>query len=147
VTEADVIGMTAGRELDALVAERVMGFVWYQSPYPRFRILFSPEEVARFDTADAPGYTMGQGPYQRVPAYSTDIGAAWPVFAKALTDHGSAAILADMEDFGRGAITRGKPDCVVAVRVGDWSVLGPAAEAICKATLLANLKAKIGEGD
>jgi hypothetical protein len=54
--------MQAGRELDALIAEKVMGYV-----PPR------PGTV---------GYDMKDLPRNRVPHYSTDIAAAWQVVEK-----------------------------------------------------------------
>ena len=65
----------AGRELDALVAERVMGYVW-KDESPSGRFLNSPE-----------GWPAGYVPQgssemtwtSHLPHYSTDIAAAWLV--------------------------------------------------------------------
>ena len=71
MTRDEVLAMKPGRELDALVAEKVMGW-----------------KVAQvFDLKDTDGTNIANGitPYsigQRVPHYSTDIAAAWEVVGK-----------------------------------------------------------------
>jgi hypothetical protein len=59
--------MTAGRELDALVAEKVMGL-----PKPIHEVFW----FIRYPHVDGP-----------LPAYSTDIAAAWEVVEKMKADH------------------------------------------------------------
>jgi hypothetical protein len=86
----------AGRELDALVAERVFGWRWW-SPADDgpFRVLVSPgmhafaEETpagtAEEDVWRDPrcwSYTTAAGPHQFVPRYSTGISVAWEVVEK-----------------------------------------------------------------
>jgi hypothetical protein len=78
--------MTPGRELDALVAERVMGwrwlpvrFVWDDEPLV---YLLPPGGI----TEDVNSTTSGAWDENRVwhsmPCYSTDIAAAWEVVEK-----------------------------------------------------------------
>ena len=68
--------MPAGPALDALVAEKVMEFWWF-SDSRGFRMLIEP--ITELENVC---YTTGQGPFQRVPHYSTDIAAAWLVVEK-----------------------------------------------------------------
>lgn len=58
--------MTAGRELDALVAEQVMGMVLPDTLWLR------PSEISTEEAA-----------LIILPAYSTSIAAAWPILEKA----------------------------------------------------------------
>lgn len=93
----DVDTMGAGRELDALVAEKVMAFTWYMhhpdqnTTMPGQRFLMSPAFRAQFSDdstffervfvpapPDAPVWIPGEGEGD-IPAYSTDIAAAWDV--------------------------------------------------------------------
>jgi hypothetical protein len=63
--------MEAGRELDALIAERVMG--WRQTLFSNF-----PDQL---EPPDEPGKARS------VPHYSTDIAAAWLVVEKMRLTH------------------------------------------------------------
>ena len=68
----------AGRELDALVAEKVMG--WYRKDGPPpdgggDRWLFEPEPGDR-------EFSFEHAEYGTLPHYSTDIAAAWEVAEK-----------------------------------------------------------------
>lgn len=74
--------MEAGPELDALVAVKVMGYVWH-------RITSRRSELRPPDSRDAVVVREGKKPliyigYQKpwLPAYSTDIAAAWTVVEK-----------------------------------------------------------------
>lgn len=92
--------LKAGRELDALVAEKVFGWVWLRRirhfPPPRgrefSRSLFIPDHQVK-------PYTTSQGEVENVPAmgdepidamncpnYSTDIATAWLVVEKLRAD-------------------------------------------------------------
>ena len=69
----DEINALSGRELDALVAEKVMGMMT--------RLSEGGEYIGRFDISE-PGdlvYDIPDDPYgvRYVPHYSTDIAAAW----------------------------------------------------------------------
>lgn len=93
--------MQAGRELDAIVAERIMGWRWYTRPLAPLRWLGPPNAadgppnsagaVALCDKADKgkeaeDGWWLEEDRYRdgfpRVPHYSTEISAAWEVAEK-----------------------------------------------------------------
>lgn len=127
--------LQAGRELDALIAEKVMGLEWTTSSLTgSMPIIGSPFRIAeRSDFV----WRSGWRAIVLCPSYSTDMAAAWLVFVAALQQVGSAAILADMEDFGRGLITRGQAEGVVTVVIGEVTVTDVAPLAICRAALAA----------
>lgn len=133
------------RERDEYVAERVMGYVKKPAD-PWIPEEWEHRHVTRWETPDGRLYLAEEGksesgkkhPY--LPRFTQDIAAAWQVFVKVLTQTGSAAVYADMEDFGRGAITRGRPDEAVTARVGAHVVMGPVCYAICLAACLAQLE-------
>jgi len=82
--------MEAGRELDALVAERVMGRKWYTmvTPGGERSMMHEPGHVLIYLTEKyglVPGRTeIGFVDMSSIPAYSTDIGAAWEVVERLL---------------------------------------------------------------
>lgn len=80
--------MKAGRELDALVAERVMEWASIEMRHSPGGVV-SPEPPMGFDTRG--------NRYASIPRYSTDIASAWEVVEKVLQDHGDYdfAIVAD----------------------------------------------------
>lgn len=92
VEQVDWSRMEAGRELDALVAERVMGFEWR---YVRalgetnfVHVLLHPS------THDINGRYNRAGLRQpRHPSYSTDMAAAWLVVEHADADPEGAGLL------------------------------------------------------
>lgn len=69
MTKEDILEMEAGRELDALVAERVMGPPWDVGTSWRVR-------DGRWERLDSQGRVDHVRP---LPTYSTAIGAAWTV--------------------------------------------------------------------
>ena len=72
--------LTAGHELDAMVAEKVMGWTAVEAKYTGASSQwFVPSGVNPFSR---PNPNMRQ----QVPAYSTDIAAAWLVVDKMLAD-------------------------------------------------------------
>lgn len=100
--------MNAGRELDALVAEKVIGWKW--ATFCRVALLLSPFDFER-EVPGKPwmGWTEGaensvqrdieerlEG-FQSIPHYSTDIAAAWEVVEKMRRD-------------GYGVHVGGRPD-------------------------------------
>lgn len=113
--------MQAGRALDKLVADRVMGWKVFESEMDSGRPPNSPISLV----------------LKPFPHYSTDISAAWEVFDQGIFRFGQASILADIEDYGRGAILGDGPERVVAVVIGGWAVTAPICEAICLAALAA----------
>jgi hypothetical protein len=67
--------LEAGRELDALVAEKIFG--WQRRPFEcnaEQRVVVPPDW-----TDFSVDYWLGRDIYEHVPAYSTDIAAAWQV--------------------------------------------------------------------
>jgi hypothetical protein len=77
----------AGRELDALVAEKVMGWTWWRSSATGRRGIFAPGVIPRGayewfkELADGTEELCRDwGAY--LPAYSTDIAMAWRVVEK-----------------------------------------------------------------
>lgn len=146
----DVDLMEAGRELDALVAERVIGAKWYAFTDPGDT---GTSRILRLDS-DARG-SLRRGlivpaqmdepidsfyGYDGLPRYSTDIGAAWEVAEKMVSD-------------GHVFIVKGD-----GLRTGDfsprWTVLcdnlprtdaDSAPLAICRAALKAQLKERDAE--
>lgn len=88
----------AGRERDALVAEKVMGWTWkrdqpfrvdtkekYGEPW---RFLVAPDSMfAGMQSADG-SETVKQNGHIEAPHYSTDIAAAWSILARI---HGTSA--------------------------------------------------------
>lgn len=92
--------MEAGRELDALIAERVMGWTDVRHDWPceyvvdgwMVAIDEAEQERLELDGRDVVGYEPpreGSRPLlDRVPAYSTDIATAWQVVAK-MREHAS----------------------------------------------------------
>lgn len=88
--------MPAGRELDALVAEKVMGRRWFT--FIRDSYLLDPGAAASICFRGS-SWTEGKHAqwdsecgiltdlkFQRVPDYSTDIAAAWEVVLKMCAD-------------------------------------------------------------
>jgi len=121
--------LAAGRALDTLVATKVMG--WHLVPSKSF----GPRGWATWDDSNGNAQAAGVGGGFKP---STDISAAWQVFEMVLVRVGTASIVADMEDWGRGAITSSTgPERVVTVTIGEWTVRAPVCEAICRAALTA----------
>lgn len=71
--------MVAGRELDALVAEKVMGWIWFPKDDEGPRYLASPDPNSMY--VWYPGSGVGTH-----PLYSTSIAAAWEVWDKLIAD-------------------------------------------------------------
>jgi hypothetical protein len=84
--------MKPGRELDALVAEKVMGFTWQSVPWlnQEQKCLAPP-----FKPLNEENTTVGDHIYKQVPHYSTDIAAAWEVLLTRFSFH-----FRDYEDGG-----------------------------------------------
>lgn len=93
VDRVDWSTMEAGRELDALVAERVMG--WTRPP--RGRVTWTAPE----------GYGTSFG---AVPRYSTDIAAAWLVVEQ------TAALVVERDDYTFNHLTL----CQLGIQAG-WA--------------------------
>jgi hypothetical protein len=142
-----MIGFEAGRELDALVAEKVMGWRWfhflnkcYLIPPRNTATGFDPANTLRHwdgegkeGTPDLEWTTLTNYPNFRLRHYSTDIAAAWEVVEK---------------DDGWGfdwTLTRwmasSKPWACVAYRVADGEAFSGMAATAPHAICLAALKA------
>jgi len=114
MTRDEVLAMKPGRELDALVAEKVMGW----------------KAVQVFDLKDTDGTNIANGitPYnigQRVPHYSTDIASAWEVVEEMQNNEW---------DFTLKNHKR-KYEAIFGTLYNAFAPTAP--EAICKAALLA----------
>jgi hypothetical protein len=65
--------LPAGREMDALVAEKVMGWIGIEGKHGH------PLEKGPFKDCDCPSHSYQR---QEIPHYSSDIAAAWEVAEK-----------------------------------------------------------------
>jgi len=76
LTRERIAEMPAGRELDALVAEHVMGFRWEPALYTQDRYLLTPAGDIAAEWTPEDGLDVS---VPELPFFSVDIGAAWPV--------------------------------------------------------------------
>lgn len=127
--------LEAGRELDALIARRVFGLEVTASHY-------TEGGTGRRSTV----YSLGPS---RLPAYSTEIGAAWPVFVWLVERYGWAEVYMQEDETGcevrvseYGYIKRHggheNPDHVDRLLGGEEFAAAPLA--ICRAALMAMSK-------
>lgn len=134
--------LLAGRELDALIAEKVMG--WKRIPVP-------PDANGHFagealmQTDPPPNFRwnpLGKIPFDTwVPHFSTDIAAAWQVVEKLVAEGYCPALLYDDEGhwglfFDGVSQAEAQPESYVVFTTPAWADTAPLA--IC----LAALKAK-----
>jgi hypothetical protein len=109
--EDAILTMPAGREMDALIAEKVM----------------------RLKMEGSHHYWMnGAGAVASIPRYSTDIAAAWDVVEKLCDETGCDIVKVCKRDSELG---RGYWSCIFGQ--GHESFGNTAPEAICRAALLA----------
>lgn len=124
-----IADMPAGQQLDALVAEKVMGWRWYPCALNDAQKILAPSREAS-DTV-----RIGQGVMGLVPDFSTDIAAAWPVLEK-LAEQGLRVELHDCRpDEGAQSwrvLFSGADTRTVAYAYASTPML-----AICRAALLA----------
>lgn len=152
--------MEAGRELDALVAEKVMGWklpdtatmrasaerVWASQPQVQY--FYAPDgcdvgftAVPKDDAAAVAGFSQEGARFEpSVPRYSSEIAAAWPVLQK-LADGLARCYYAEVAEGGIDA-NGGRAAHVRLYRQGDDEAFvtvaaATAPEAICRAALLA----------
>lgn len=73
--------MEAGRELDILIAEKVMGYVWRKSAMTGRRCLYPPYAIPYWMSEQATGSEPLVTDWERInfPRFSTDISDAWRV--------------------------------------------------------------------
>lgn len=131
----DIDTMTAGSEMDALIAEKVMGWMWVYKTgwelagYPVFDKL--PFDAIEYDDSD----------YAITP-YSTDIAAAWQVVEKVFDNFAAWMTVGNNPDFMRyrgkyfstvhgGKLEYDSPSCNITC-YADTAPL-----AICRAALKA----------
>ena len=127
LTREQILALPAGRELDALVAEKVFGLA---------------VDRVQFATADTTGYKSDDGFRYPVPRYSRDIASAWGVVDK-LTKDGYAFQFNAMAECGARFDPTGDDGCWE-----DWEVqhedqelpLESAPLAICQAAILTILE-------
>lgn len=77
--------MEAGRELDALIAEKIIGWKWINHPGFDEPFMFSPEQVKGFIPEFVAAHTVencDRNAPDRLPHYSTSIADAWLVVEK-----------------------------------------------------------------
>lgn len=128
MTPEEIDKLEAGRELDALVAEKVMGWRWVHHMDRTF--IQSPEQVARYKLE----YLLPIGSVRDItPAhagllkYSTSISAAWEIVTKL-----KIGLLPNTCDDNWGAF-------VVPLTPEGYSYGNTAPLAICRAALKAKL--------
>lgn len=127
----DIDTMQAGRELDALVAEKVMGYLWWHRDGDN--LLLEPQSVAWQESLhlepgkiDAP-----QDICLGMDNYSTDIAAAWLVVEKLhMTVHTPGASFACGE-------YKNYRDYAAETQDGELTSAATAPLAICRAALKA----------
>jgi hypothetical protein len=96
VTKDEILALVPGREMDALVAEKVMGWTgrktvyqWFdrkRHEYPLIIFAIGGEGMGSYETfVDGEGNKIQYGNPHKVfftPNYSTDIAAAWEIIRK-----------------------------------------------------------------
>lgn len=127
MTAEEIDSMEAGRELDCLVAERVMGYV-LEGADAVIQAVAAIDGVAAFGTDGKIHYFR-----DALPSYSTDIAAAWDVVER-LTSRGHPMFL---ELDSHGAAVAGPYYAKVAFWAiyADYSYADTAPLAICRAVL------------
>jgi hypothetical protein len=78
MTRDEILNMPAGREMDALIAEKVMGWFWKTEGYTRLGFM----EGDRFRYGVVRGGGTADEYTSNLPNYSNDISAAWVVVRK-----------------------------------------------------------------
>lgn len=137
MTREEILNMPAGKEMDALITEKIMGLVWDET---RCRVCGWPLADDPKDGCILSDCSMRPLPKTRAdePAiYSTDLGAAWK-----LNDHlKQQGWRFYMRDFD--GVMYGK-SCAAEFQKGDaagpstgWVEAETAPLAICRAALLA----------
>jgi ABA sandwich protein len=134
LTREQVLGMPAGRELDALVAERVMGWRYCKAiGTPEYdSILYEPKEVAgHLESAVLPGPSAKPLFRYTMSYYSTKLAAAWEVVNAAAYVTLTKSSDNDPPDWFCSVQWKNGPDAFAAA---DAAPL-----AVCRAALLAVL--------
>lgn len=132
MTRDEILNMPAGREMDVLIAEDIMGLkLWYGDP-TGFNIT---ENITYWQTE----YVDNDGEYcVTCPRYSTNISAAWEVMErlKIITKVAGTNTIRIYPTLGIGVNIMGlnEPE--------EWIVADTASLAICRAALLTVLEIK-----
>lgn len=130
MTRDEIMSMEPGRELDCLVAEKVMG---YKVSFWSLHLAEdgSKEELIPNNLGDCALQVMYKDNiWQCIPSYSTDISAAWEVRQRIHDTIGGTKIISVCDDFPE--------ECQIWDGMKYISVrANTVPEAICKAALLA----------
>jgi hypothetical protein len=138
MNKEQISNMPAGREMDALIAERVMGMQWYswtdEAMGGIIRGLRFPD---RFSYAVLEFYERTTIEYPALEPYSTDVKAAWGVVEK----------MTPLYRFGLAQVESGRfwfAQFENIEHFGEWEAFESEDEtaplAICRAALLAVLE-------
>ena len=157
LSRTDVLALPAGRKLDSLIAEKVMGLAWVHTRHMAW--LVPKEELPRWLGITNIKHTVGRGNNLQeydLAAYSSDIAAAFQVVEKMLQDRHWNATDFQLRygQYGERPAPSPPPAALAAEygphRLNAWCCdLGemappPVGEtamlAICRASLLAVLK-------
>ena len=127
ISSKEIIELNAGREIDILVAEQIMGWQ-LETDEPKLRKLqgyFSRDEGRRWWRNPEGGW------YCDPPVYSSNMIAAWQVVER-MTSRGQALFLS--QTFEESKVAFDEPRATSLDCVNERSV----TVAICKAALIAN---------
>ena len=143
MTKAEILALQPGRELDALVAERLFNARWWKSNATGKRALFMPDRKHGdwFTSFAAGTESLCRDWEYPVPPCSTDIAAAWQVVEGLRPEYG---FWIDGDDGYVVEFQHGMP-AMADYRHGRASAL-TAPEAICKAALLAKFESEVENG-
>jgi hypothetical protein len=131
MTRDEILAMEPGRELDALVAEKVMGWTVFRSETPNHYDLLDEEYAHGFP----PGEDINSVPFE-IEEYTTDISPAWKVLEKHRNRKNLVTLVGDEKKW-KCRITA-MINVVYGIDVHDTQCeFKTAPEAICKAALLA----------
>ena len=148
MNEEQIRQMRAGREMDCLVAEQVMGWVWMRRREPRHEgdtlqsVLYRPDwkwiDWCELIPDDGKPRSMNQS----IPAYSTDIAAAWGVVERLYNEHWIVSIgsLAENPRGWRCELCNMWPDDFERAPTDIEANGDTAPLAICRAALLAAME-------
>jgi len=148
MTEQEIDQMEAGREMDCLVAERVLG--WHRIQAPQFdydgplpeqgEVLVSPRMLPQIESGEYKWPPKGVIPlgFFVTARYSADIAAAWQVVQK-MMDEGWLVGISNDQDYV-GELAPAWHVCIAA----SWGIAKSAPLAICRAALKSSLTDYLG---
>jgi hypothetical protein len=127
--------LEAGRELNALIAEKIMGWKWYAYTHELARALFEDAPARQLlglgyiipATMNEP---IAEGALEEVEPYSTDIAAAWEVVKHAIKTKGAHWEIASGSLGWQAAVVTPDHGTSMAIERGESAPL-----AICRAAL------------